>query len=148
MTEAFRGNSWIPYSSIVQMKDLADPIVAMQALVLRAGKVVWRRPLGTLLYERVCTALGQRMSDAALRVTLTSVTPQDVAMIVARTSGTAGFPKAMLTHYSIVNQWRTPPGSARLLTGAMNPMPLFAYRPGPAIASIAGGADLDSAHRL
>jgi fatty-acyl-CoA synthase len=132
MTEAFRGNSYLDsvYSIVPEMKDLADPIAQpMQSAILpRLKQVVLLgttpRP-GTLLYEQV-VALGQRMSDAALRERRASVTPQDVAMIMY-TSGTTGFPKgAMLTHYNIVNQW--------LCAGLnkdysheryVNPMPLF-----------------------
>ena len=111
MTEAFRGNSYLDsvYSIVPEMQDLVDSIAqpVQSAKLPRLKRVVLLgttpRP-GTLLYAHV-VALGQHISDQALRERRASVTPEDVAMIMY-TSGTTGFPKgAMLTHYNLMNQW-------------------------------------------
>jgi fatty-acyl-CoA synthase len=110
MTEEFRGNSYLDsvYSIVPEIKELADPIAQpLQSVKLpRLQRVVLigttPRP-GMLLYSQVL-ALGQHISDEALRERRASVTPEDVAMIMY-TSGTTGFPKGvMLTQYNLVNQ--------------------------------------------
>jgi fatty-acyl-CoA synthase len=132
MTEAFRGNSYLEsvYSIVPEMKNLADPLAQpLQSEKLPRLKrivLIGTTPHpGMLLYPQV-VALGEHISDEALRERRASVTPEDVAMIMY-TSGTTGFPKgAMLSHYNIVNQME----SSRLNQDYsqeryVSPMPLF-----------------------
>jgi len=84
-----------------------------------------RRP-GLMLYSDV-VALGEAVSDEALEERQASVTPDEVAQMQF-TSGTTGFPKAvMLTHYSLVNQAHISAiiGDLRTDERYVTPMPLF-----------------------
>jgi fatty-acyl-CoA synthase len=132
MTEEFRGNSYLNsvYSIISEIKDLKDPVSEpLQSEKLpRLKRVVLLgttpRP-GTMLYSQV-VELGQHISDEALQERSSSVTPQDIAMIMY-TSGTTGFPKgAMLTHYNIVNTMQAAKLNRDYSSERyVSPMPLF-----------------------
>jgi fatty-acyl-CoA synthase len=132
MTEEFRGNSYLNsvYSIIPEIKDLKDPVSEpLQSEKLPRLKRVVLLGItphpGKLLYSQVIE-LGEHISDEALQERRSSVTPEDIAMIMY-TSGTTGFPKgAMLTHYNIVNTMQ----AARLNRDYsseryVSPMPLF-----------------------
>jgi len=110
MIEAVRGNSYLDaiYTIVPELKDLSDPInqeLRSQKLprlkrVVLIGKE--SRPGLTLCSQVV--ALADQVSDEELKARQAQVNPQDVVQM-QYTSGTTGFPKAvMLTHYTLVNQ--------------------------------------------
>lgn len=110
MIEDLRGYSYLDavYSIAPELKSLGDPLnqeLSAEKLprlkrVVLFGKEA--RP-GVLLYSQV-TALADQVSDEELKARQASVGVHDVVQM-QYTSGTTGFPKAvMLTHYSLVNQ--------------------------------------------
>lgn len=110
MIEDLRGYSYLEavYSIAPELKSLNDPVtqeLSAEKLprlkrVVLLGKEA--RP-GTMLYSQV-TALADQVSDEELKARQASVGVHDVVQM-QYTSGTTGFPKAvMLTHYSLVNQ--------------------------------------------
>ncbi|MGH9799782.1 MAG: AMP-binding protein, partial [Blastocatellia bacterium] len=110
MIEDLRGYSYLDavYSVAPEVKTLGDPLsqelnsekLPRLKRVVLIGKE--QKP-GVMLYSQV-TALADRVSDEELKARQTSVNTHDVAQM-QYTSGTTGFPKAvMLTHYSLVNQ--------------------------------------------
>ena len=110
MIEDLRGFSYLDavYSIAPELKSLSDP--ATQELnsekLPRLKRVVLfgknSKP-GTMLYSEV-TALADKVSDEQLKTRQASVGVHDVVQM-QYTSGTTGFPKAvMLTHYALVNQ--------------------------------------------
>ena len=81
---------------------------------------------GLLPYAQML-AMGERVTDEALRARQSRVTPQDVAQMQF-TSGTTGFPKGIrMTHHGMVNNGHLT--SARLGAGPgdrfVSPMPFF-----------------------
>jgi fatty-acyl-CoA synthase len=133
MAEGYRDNSYIDSVCAIapELDAIADParerlhsarLPALKRVVLVGGA---RRP-GLMLYSEVI-ALGDTVSDDALRERQSSVTPDEVAQMQF-TSGTTGFPKAvMLTHYSLVNQAHVSAiiGDLRPSDRYVTPMPLF-----------------------
>ncbi|MBL8205851.1 MAG: AMP-binding protein [Blastocatellia bacterium] len=110
MIEDLRSYSYLEavYSIAPELKSLNDPVtqeLSAEKLprlkrVILLGKET--RP-GTMLYPQV-TALADQVSDEELKARQSSVGVHDVVQM-QYTSGTTGFPKAvMLTHYSLVNQ--------------------------------------------
>ncbi len=110
MIEDLRGYSYLEavYSVAPELKSLNDPVtqeLSAEKLprlkrVVLLGKEA--RP-GTMLYSQV-TALADQVSDEELKARQASVGVHEVVQM-QYTSGTTGFPKAvMLTHYSLVNQ--------------------------------------------
>ena len=110
MIEGFRGNSYADsmYRIAPELKALTDPI--HQRLDSAALPDLKRVILigsdsqpGMMLYSHLAP-LGERVSDEALQQRQSSIDPHDVVQM-QYTSGTTGFPKAvMLTHYGILNQ--------------------------------------------
>jgi fatty-acyl-CoA synthase len=132
MTEEFRGNSYLNsvYSIIPEIKDLKDavsePLQSEKLPRLKRVVLLGTTPHpGMLLYSQVIE-LGEHISDEALQERRSSVTPQDIAMIMY-TSGTTGFPKgAMLTHYNIVNTMQAAKLNRDYSSERyVSPMPLF-----------------------
>ncbi len=110
MIEELRGFSYLEavYSIAPELKSLADPLnqeLSSENLprlkrVVLIGKAA--KP-GVSLYSQI-TALADQVSDAELKARQATVGVHDVVQM-QYTSGTTGFPKAvMLTHYSLVNQ--------------------------------------------
>ncbi len=110
LIEEHRGNNYLAsvYSVAPELSKIADPVheTLQSATLPRLQRVVLigekARP-GTLLFAQVM-ALGKTVSDAELKARQARVKPHDVAQM-QYTSGTTGFPKAvMITHYSLINQ--------------------------------------------
>lgn len=110
MIEDLRGYSYLDavYSIAPELKALDDPTsqelnsekLPRLKRVILFGKDA--KP-GTMLYSQV-TALADKVSNEELKTRQASVSVHDVVQM-QYTSGTTGFPKAvMLTHYSLVNQ--------------------------------------------
>ncbi|MFN0112197.1 MAG: AMP-binding protein [Blastocatellia bacterium] len=110
MIEDLRGFSYLEAVSSVapELKSLADPLgqelnsenLPRLKRVVLIGKEA--KP-GVLLYSQI-TALADQVSDEELKARQASVGVHDVVQM-QYTSGTTGFPKAvMLTHHSLVNQ--------------------------------------------
>lgn len=110
LIEELRGFSYLDavYSVAPELKILGDPLqqeLSSENLprlkrVVLIGKE--SRP-GALLYSQVM-ALADKVSDEQLKTRQASVSVHDVVQM-QYTSGTTGFPKAvMLTHHSLVNQ--------------------------------------------
>jgi len=110
MIEDLRGYSYLDavYSIAPELKSLSDPLnqelnsekLPRLKRVVLFGKEA--KP-GVLLYSQI-TALADQISDGELKARQASVGVHDVVQM-QYTSGTTGFPKAvMLTHYSLVNQ--------------------------------------------
>jgi len=110
MIEELRGYSYMDaiYSIAPELKTLGDPLnreLSSEKLpklkrVVLIGKEAKQ---GVLLYSQV-TALADKISDEELKTRRASVNTHDVVQM-QYTSGTTGFPKAvMLTHYSLINQ--------------------------------------------
>ncbi len=110
LIEELRGFSYLEavYSVAPELKLLSDP--ACQELNsenlprLKRVVLIGKEPKpGVTLYSQV-TALADNVSDDELKSRQASVGVHDVVQM-QYTSGTTGFPKAvMLTHYSLVNQ--------------------------------------------
>jgi len=109
MIAEHRGNSFLDSVHTVapELKQLADPLHERleSAALPRLQRVVLigdTPQAGLLLYSQVA-ALGEGISDEALKARQAAVSPQDVAQM-QYTSGTTGFPKAvMLTHDNLLN---------------------------------------------
>lgn len=110
LIEELRGFSYLNaiYEIAPELNQLSDPLgqelrsenLPRLKRVVLLGKEA--RP-GVLGYAQV-TALSEQISDAELKARQASVNVHDVVQM-QYTSGTTGFPKAvMLTHYSLVNQ--------------------------------------------
>lgn len=110
MLEDLRGYSYLEavYSIAPELKSLGDPVTqelsAEKLPQLKRVVLIGNEArTGTMLYSQV-TALADNVSDQELRARQASVGVHDVVQM-QYTSGTTGFPKAvMLTHYSLVNQ--------------------------------------------
>lgn len=110
MIEELRGFSYLEavYSIAPELKSLADPLnqeLSSENLPrLKRVVLIGKEPKpGVSLYSQI-TALADQVSDAELKARQATVGVHDVVQM-QYTSGTTGFPKAvMLTHYSLVNQ--------------------------------------------
>jgi fatty-acyl-CoA synthase len=110
MVESFRGNSYLDsiYSLAPELKALADPLTQRLNCPtlprLRHVMLIGQEAKpGLALYSEIL-ALSEGISDQTLSERQASVLPHDIAQM-QYTSGTTGFPKAvMLTHYGLVNQ--------------------------------------------
>ena len=110
MIEGCRDHSYVETISGIapELSRLSDPLnerlrSARLPLLERVVLIGDQAPQGTLRYSQV-TALAATISDAALDERQASVSADDVAQMLY-TSGTTGFPKAvMLTHVALVNQ--------------------------------------------
>lgn len=110
MIEELRGFSYLEavYSIASELKSLADPLnqeLSSENLPrLKRVVLIGKEPKpGVSLYSQI-TALADQVSDAELKARQATVGVHDVVQM-QYTSGTTGFPKAvMLTHYSLVNQ--------------------------------------------
>jgi fatty-acyl-CoA synthase len=110
MIEEFRGNSYLDsiYAIAPELNAIADPVNerlhSARLPKLKRITLIGSAPrTGLLLYSDV-VSLGETVSDEALCERQTGIVPDDVAQM-QYTSGTTGFPKAvMLTHYGLVNQ--------------------------------------------
>jgi len=110
MAAEFRGNSYLEslYGIAPELKELMQPtrqrlecagLPRLRHVVLIGAEA---KP-GLLLFPEV-VSMGSEVSEETLHTRQASVSPHDVAQM-QYTSGTTGFPKAvMLTHYSLVNQ--------------------------------------------
>jgi len=133
MIEEYRDNSYLEsiYSLAPELNAIADPArervhSARLPLLKRVALIASVRRPGFMLYSDVL-ALGEAISDDALKARQASVTTDEVAQMQF-TSGTTGFPKAvMLTHYSLVNQAHVSAiiGDLRPDERYVTPMPLF-----------------------
>jgi fatty-acyl-CoA synthase len=110
MIEEYRGNSYLDsiFAIAPELNAIADPsrerLRSERLPLLRQVAMIGgaRRP-GLLLYSDI-VALGETISDETLKQRQASVAPDEVAQMQF-TSGTTGFPKAvMLTHHSLINQ--------------------------------------------
>ncbi|HQR35999.1 MAG TPA: AMP-binding protein, partial [Blastocatellia bacterium] len=110
LIEELRGFSYLNavYSVAPELKPHSDPLgqELNSAALPRLKRVVLigneSRP-GVLLYSQI-TALAEKISDEELKQRQAMVSVHDVVQM-QYTSGTTGFPKAvMLTHHSLVNQ--------------------------------------------
>ncbi len=110
LIEELRGYSYLDavYSVAPELKSLGDPLgqelnsenLPRLKRVVLIGKDA--KP-GVLLYSQI-TAMADQVSDEELKARQATVGVHDVVQM-QYTSGTTGFPKAvMLTHYSLVNQ--------------------------------------------
>lgn len=133
MIESYRDNSYLDsiLSIAPELNAVADParerLKSAKLPYLNRVVVIGsnRRP-GMLLYSDVAE-LGETISDEALKQRQSSVKADEVAQMQF-TSGTTGFPKAvMLTHYSIVNQAYVGSIISGLTSNEryVTPMPLF-----------------------
>lgn len=110
LLEEWRGNSYLEstYAVVPELRELADPLTQeLQSDKLprlkRVGLIGQQTRPGVLLFAQVM-ALAEQVSDETLRTRQAAVSPHDVVQM-QYTSGTTGFPKAvMLTHYSLINQ--------------------------------------------
>jgi fatty-acyl-CoA synthase len=110
MIESFRGNSYLDslYSLAPELKLLADPLTERLNCPtlprLRHVVIIGQEAKpGLALYSQVL-ALGEGISDETLGERQARVSPHEIAQM-QYTSGTTGFPKAvMITHYSLINQ--------------------------------------------
>ena len=110
LIEELRGFSYLEaiYSVAPELKTLGDPIrqeLNSENLPrLKRVVLIGKEPKpGAMLYSQVI-ALADKVSDEELKTRQASVGVHDVVQM-QYTSGTTGFPKAvMLTHYSLVNQ--------------------------------------------
>lgn len=110
LIEELRGFSYLEavYTVAPELKTLGDPVnqelnsenLPRLKRVVLIGK---EAKAGVLLYSQI-TALADQVSDDELKKRQATVGVHDVVQM-QYTSGTTGFPKAvMLTHYSLVNQ--------------------------------------------
>ncbi len=110
LIEDLRGYSYLDavYSIAPELKSLSDPLtqeLSAEKLPRLKRVVLFGKEAkpGVLLYSQI-TALADQVSDEELKARQASVGVHDVVQM-QYTSGTTGFPKAvMLTHYSLVNQ--------------------------------------------
>lgn len=112
LIEELRGYSYLDamYSVTPELKTLDDPVSrelnSEKLPRLKRVALIGKDPKpGVMLYSQVA-ALADRVSDEELKARQASVKTHDVAQM-QYTSGTTGFPKAvMLTHYNLINQSR------------------------------------------
>jgi fatty-acyl-CoA synthase len=112
LIEEHRGNNYLDslYSVAPEIKTINDPLneilnVASLPRLKRAVLIGKEARPGLSLFSEVMTLAG-RVSDGELKTRQSSVEPRDVVMM-QYTSGTTGFPKAvMLTHHNLINQSR------------------------------------------
>ncbi|HKS43405.1 MAG TPA: AMP-binding protein [Blastocatellia bacterium] len=133
LIEEFRGNSYADsiYTIVPELNAIADPVVERlhnaRLPDLKRVALIGNQPRpGLLLYSDV-VRLGEKVSDEALAERQSSVTPDDVVQM-QYTSGTTGFPKAvMLNHYALVNQAHVSAiiGDLGRDERYVTPMPLF-----------------------
>ncbi|HJQ22646.1 MAG TPA: AMP-binding protein [Blastocatellia bacterium] len=133
MIAAYRDHAYVETINglLPELSRLSDPLnarlhSARLPLLERVVLIGERAPQGMLLYSQVA-ALAATISDAALNQRQASVAPDDVAQMLY-TSGTTGFPKAvMLTHVALVNQALIVGRQAefRADDGYVTPMPFF-----------------------
>lgn len=108
--EEFRGHSYVDslYAIAPELNAIADPLSerlhsARLPDLKRVALIGNNTRPGLLLYSDI-VRLEEKVSGEALGERQSGVTPDDVAQM-QYTSGTTGFPKAvMLTHYGLVNQ--------------------------------------------
>jgi len=110
MAAEFRGNSYLEslYGIAPELKELMQPtrqrlecagLPRLRHVVLIGAEA----KAGLLLFPEV-VSMGSEVSEETLHTRQATVRPHDVAQM-QYTSGTTGFPKAvMLTHHSLVNQ--------------------------------------------
>ncbi len=110
LIEELRGNSYLNalYSVVPEIKELSDPpgqeLNSAKLPRLKRVVLIGNEPRpGVTLFSQVM-ALAAQVSDEALKARQAQVSPHDVVQM-QYTSGTTGFPKAvMLTHHNLINQ--------------------------------------------
>ncbi|MBS1786737.1 MAG: AMP-binding protein [Acidobacteria bacterium] len=110
MIEELRGYSYLEaiYAVAPQLKTLSDPLnqkLNSEKLpkLKRVALIGKEAKSGILTYSQVM-ALADKVSDEELKARQATVNTHDVVQM-QYTSGTTGFPKAvMLTHYNLINQ--------------------------------------------
>lgn len=132
LVEELRGNSFLEalYRLVPEFKNISDPATeTVQSPTLpklkRAVLIGKVEQPGLLLFSQM-VALGQNVSDEALRERQASVKPEDEAVLMY-TSGTTGFPKGvLLTYINLLNSRRhDPPPRDWSKERGVSPMPLF-----------------------
>ena len=133
LIEEHRGNNYFASVSGIapELKRITDPVnetlhCASLPKLKRVVLIGDNAHAGALLFAQVME-LGQTISDEELIARQARVNPHDVAQM-QYTSGTTGFPKAvMLTHYSLINQSHvaTSRGSLNAAERYVTAMPFF-----------------------